>query len=392
MKVINVRSVYEEIRRNKPRIDSIIRYVKRGDISGFTPPSTIVGEANYPNVSLGVLFTNDQNAQAYDSPKYWVENKYDVKSIFLAKTLLVNARDRVNVKNVDSAFIQKAALATMAEKEVQLDMQISKVSQPNLDINEFSPHAIAARLEKLSISDNVRIDRRIERVYYDKDLKATDGIGNLYSDKIDENKISRILSVGGMGVKRKLVLSISDNVRIDRRIERVYYDKDLKATDGIGNLYSDKIDENKISRILSVGGMGVKRKLVPTKWAITAVDDTIGKQFIEEIKTYRNGESYGVISGEFLGNRFTFIFIKGCWSFELLETWNRNASEVMFGDGDYELFQGRKEYVKNTAGAYYAIRLAVLEKLREMKSQFSVLCVREITPEYFAPLGVWVVR
>ncbi len=335
MKVINVRSVYEEIRRNKPRIDGIIRYVKRGDISGFTPPSTIVGEANYPNVSLGVLFTNDQNAQAYDSPKYWVENKYDVKSIFLAKTLLVNARDRVNVKNVDSAFIQKAALATMAEKEVQLDMQISKVSQPNLDINEFSPHAIAARLEKLSISDNVRIDRRIERVYYDKDLKATDGIGNLYSDKIDENKISRILSVGGMGVKRKLV---------------------------------------------------------PTKWAITAVDDTIGKQFIEEIKTYRNGESYGVISGEFLGNRFTFIFIKGCWSFELLETWNRNASEVMFGDGDYELFQGRKEYVKNTAGAYYAIRLAVLEKLREMKSQFSVLCVREITPEYFAPLGVWVVR
>lgn len=335
MKVINVRSVYEEIRRNKPRIDSIIRYVKRGDISGFTPPSTIVGEANYPNVSLGVLFTNDQNAQAYDSPKYWVENKYDVKSIFLAKTLLVNARDRVNVKNVDSAFIQKAALATMAEKEVQLDMQISKVSQPNLDINEFSPHAIAARLEKLSISDNVRIDRRIERVYYDKDLKATEGIGNLYSDKIDENKISRILSVGGMGVKRKLV---------------------------------------------------------PTKWAITAVDDTIGKQFIEEIKTYRNGESYGVISGEFLGNRFTFIFIKGCWSFELLETWNRNASEVMFGDGDYELFQGRKEYVKNTAGAYYAIRLAVLEKLREMKSQFSVLCVREITPEYFAPLGVWVVR
>lgn len=335
MKVINVKSVYEEIRRNKPRIDSIIRYVKKGDISGFTPPSTIVGEANYPNVSLGVLFTNDQNAQAYDSPKYWVENKYDVKSIFLAKTLLVNARDRVNVKNVDSAFIQKAALATMAEKEVQLNMQISKVAQPNLNLNEFSPHAIAARLEKLSISDNVRIDRRIERVYYDKDLKATEGIGSLYSEKIDENKISRILSVGGMGVKRKLV---------------------------------------------------------PTKWAITAVDDTIGKQFIEEIKTYHNGESYGVISGEFLGNRFTFIFIKGCWSFELLETWNRNASEVMFGDGDYELFQGRKEYVKNTAGAYYAIRLAVLEKLKEMKSQFSVLCVREITPEYFAPLGVWVVR
>ena len=62
------------------------------------------------------------------------------------------------------------------------------------------------------------------------------------------------------------------------------------------------------------------------------------------------------------------------------------------GSGDYEFYNGRKEYVKNTAGAYYAVRLAVLEKLLELKEQYSVLVVREILPEYFVPLGVWVVR
>ncbi len=335
MKTVNVKSIYEEIKKNRPRIERIVKYIKQGEVSGFTPPSTLVGEANYPNVSLGVLFTDDSGAQAYDSPRYWVEKKYDVKSIFLAKTLLINARERVGVNNPKADFVQRMALATMSESEVPVELQVSRVSTPSLNINEFYPHAIGAQIERIKVSDNVRIDKRIEKIYYDTDLKATEGIQYLYSDKVDENKISRILSVGGIGIKRRLV---------------------------------------------------------PTKWSITAVDDTVGKKLIGDIKALPYGEDYRIVSGELLGNRYTFIFIKGCWSFELLEAWNRDPGEVMFGEGDYELFQGRKEYVKNTAGAYYAIRLAVLEKLKEIGSQFSVVCVREITPEYFAPLGVWVVR
>ena len=335
MKTVNVKSIYEEIKKNQPRIERIVKYIKQGEVSGFTPPSTLVGEANYPNVSLGVLFTDDSRAQAYDSPRYWVEKKYDVKSIFLAKTLLINARERVSVNNPKADFVQRMALATMSESEVPVELQVSRVSTPSLNINEFYPHAIGAQIERIKVSDNVKIDKRIEKIYYDTDLKATEGIQYLYSDKVDENKISRILSVGGIGIKRRLV---------------------------------------------------------PTKWSITAVDDTVGKKLIGDIKALPYGEDYRIVSGELLGNRYTFIFIKGCWSFELLETWNRDPGEVMFGEGDYELLQGRKEYVKNTAGAYYAIRLAVLEKLKEIGSQFSVVCVREITPEYFAPLGVWVVR
>jgi hypothetical protein len=39
-----------------------------------------------------------------------------------------------------------------------------------------------------------------------------------------------------------------------------------------------------------------------------------------------------------------------------------------------------------------AARLALLERLAEMRRQASALLVREITEERWAPLGVWVVR
>ncbi|MEM3845867.1 MAG: hypothetical protein QXU98_09220, partial [Candidatus Parvarchaeota archaeon] len=82
---------------------------------------------------------------------------------------------------------------------------------------------------------------------------------------------------------------------------------------------------------------------------------------------------------------------KGEWSFELIEVWN-NSSKLFIGDGDYELYEGRKTYASNTAGGYYAVRLAVLEELKRLKRQFTVVAIREITPDYFVPLGVWVVR
>ena len=39
-----------------------------------------------------------------------------------------------------------------------------------------------------------------------------------------------------------------------------------------------------------------------------------------------------------------------------------------------------------------AVSFALLERLAEMRRQASALLVREITEEYWAPLGVWVVR
>lgn len=335
MNITNVGSVYSELIKNKKEINKLVDYVKKGDISGFTPPSALVGEYNYPNVSVGVIFTEDNNAEVYDAPKLWAANNYKVADVFSLRTRLVSAAKNFNVNNINIDDLERVRLAVISSGELNIGLKVSRVNLPKISANDAYQHGIKANLEKFKINDNFKIDKRIEDVYYDRDMKAGEGIRELYALNIDENKISKMLSVGAMGVKRKLV---------------------------------------------------------PTKWSITAVDDSLGKEQIEKIKTFKKGENYMIKTGQFLGNRFTFIFLKGPWSFELLETWNRDSNNVFMGSGDYEFYGGRKEYVKNTAGAYYAVRLAVLEKLMQLKEQYSVLVVREILPEYFVPLGVWVVR
>jgi hypothetical protein len=59
---------------------------------------------------------------------------------------------------------------------------------------------------------------------------------------------------------------------------------------------------------------------------------------------------------------------------------------------DYEPYAGRKTYAENCGGGYYAARLPIVEKLKKLKRQASILCLRFITGEYAVPLGVWVVR
>jgi len=51
-----------------------------------------------------------------------------------------------------------------------------------------------------------------------------------------------------------------------------------------------------------------------------------------------------------------------------------------------------KNYAENCAGGYYTVRLAISEKLMELRRQASVLALRFITDEYTLPLGVWVTR
>jgi hypothetical protein len=65
---------------------------------------------------------------------------------------------------------------------------------------------------------------------------------------------------------------------------------------------------------------------------------------------------------------------------------------VNVGSGDFEDYTGRKDYAENVGGAYYSARLAVLEYLKNIKKQASVLVYREIGSEYSIPLGVWVIR
>jgi hypothetical protein len=192
---------------------------------------------------------------------------------------------------------------------------------------------------------------------------------------------------------------IAENVKIPRKVDEVVSDTDMKAIEASMLLYSHSIPISKIEKIFSVGLLGLpfQRKLVPTRWSITGVDDIIGKELRKKIKTYPELSEFQVFHNEYIGNHYEIILIPSPYEYELIEVkqpksvWNPYGKQPAIYS-DYESYWGRKDYASSTAGAFYAGRLSVLEYLERIKRQASILIIREVLPAYFAPMGIWQFR
>ena len=206
----------------------------------------------------------------------------------------------------------------------------------------------------------------------------------------------KILTPHGMRAGLKSV-EITGNVKIDKKVDKVINDE-IKASEAIEYLYKNEFNEYTLSKILSVGVMGLKKnkKLVPTRWSITATDDILGKQFLKNVKNYPWIENYELFFGEFMGNQYIILMFPSVWSYELFEMYlphsSWNPGNEIKASTDIEGYSGRKNYAFDTAGGYYASRFAILEYLNSIKRQASVIALRVETPSYWAALGVWVVR
>jgi hypothetical protein len=188
-------------------------------------------------------------------------------------------------------------------------------------------------------------------------------------------------------------MEITTNPLIPRKVDEVVEEKDALAAASVGELYSAGIDLGHISRLLSFGLLGKKRKLVPTRWSITASDDMVGKLLAEKMADNPVVSDFYLYSSQDLGNHFEILLIPEAYSFELIEIWMPGSAWSPQGwmGSDREDLRGKKEY-SPLAGGYYASRLAVLEELSRLGRQAAVLAVREISERYWAPLGVWVPR
>ncbi len=175
----------------------------------------------------------------------------------------------------------------------------------------------------------------------------------------------------------------------DKSIQRAYYDHDLKAQDAVVSLYNRGIEISKIQKCFSVGMFGKKRKLVPTKWSITATDSIIAESLVSEILEFDLIDSCRVFSHDHLGNLFSVVLFPHRWLFENQEAWH-TGNGIGFGS-DIEDAKGI-DHPPVTAGAFFAAKLGVAEYLLEKKCQASALVLREIRPEYAVPVGVWQIR
>src|SRR5207302_4046079 len=78
------------------------------------------------------------------------------------------------------------------------------------------------------------------------------------------------------------------NSSVDDRIEKAFYDRDLVADDAVLQLYRNGVLVTRIQRAFSLGmfGENKRRKLVPTRWSITAVDSNLSLRLMARVRQH----------------------------------------------------------------------------------------------------------
>ena len=191
---------------------------------------------------------------------------------------------------------------------------------------------------------------------------------------------------------------ICENPKIPKVVDSLI-EEGRKAKETIIELYGKGLDNYYITNVLSIGKLGVleKRILVPTRWSITATDDMLGKYLAEKVREQKQLNSVWVFSHESFSNHYEIIVAPGQWEFENFEAWcpktlwNFEGKKTRISR-EYEPFGGRSKYASLQAGAYYAVRLAVLEFLAGIRRQGRVVAIREVYEGYQIPVGVFQVR
>lgn len=325
---------YEFVNANSKRFTNKV-------IDGSSPPSLFVGEYGYPHVRVGPMVPPYHgDTSILDNPELWLGKS--LEEIVNYRINLLKGTMIHNVSKISDRYIESLQDMALSKRAIDSTMTFEKI--PSQYLNEMV----------LSKSD-------------------LEEIPTVFSAPVSEFKIYPSTS--------------------DERIEKKYYDGDLLASDAVIELYENKVDITRIAKVLSIGMLGRKknRKLVPTKWSITAADDIVSMNLLKKIKDNTVLDCYLVFDFNHLGNYYSIIFIPDdVWNFEMIESWIDTNGSVHIGS-DYESGKNIDHY-PSIAGAYFAARLAAAEYLFKKRKKSSVLILRETHPEYFISLGVWQIR
>jgi len=312
------------------------------DINGSSPPGVFVGRLGYPKVSIGPMVPpRFGDTSILDTPEEWLGRPID--QIVDYRYSLVRGNSRADVEDArdPNRFLSTLQELAMADRPVDSELRLSRTPRKILALSEDTqPYGPSAPLDRFTLG-NSSSDRRIESAYYDRDLKATEAVGALYSEGVLVSRIQKAFSLG-------------------------------------------------------MFGEGPRRRIVPTRWSITAVDSSISLSLLERVKHYPTIDDYRVYSFGVYDNQYVAILLPEPWRFEWIEAWFPNTTwnqhqNTPYMIGDYEEYFGRKTYAR-VGGCYYSTRLAVAEALDRERKQAAAIVLRETYPGYLMPLGVWNIR
>jgi len=316
--------------------------IDKTTLDGACPPSVFVGRIGYPDVAIGPMIPPYHgDTSLMDTPERWVGLPID--DIIDFRSNLVRGMHRVDVHDVENTnkLVARTRDLALARNPPDVVAEFQRKPQGRMTVDDdVQPFGPSAPLSKFDVS-NFRFDNRLEKAFFDTDLRAGEAIVSLYKDGTLLSQIQRAFSVGAFGV-------------------------------------------------------GKRRKFVPTRWSITAVDSNLGLHMLETTKTFQPIDEYRVYETMSLDNRWAILMMPTSWRYELIEAWYPNTAWNPHSDkiaimSDSEFFDGRTTYA-SIGGCYYAARLAVNELLQRERRQAGVSIMREAHPGYILPVGVWNVR
>lgn len=309
--------------------------------SGASPPGVFVGRVGYPKVYVGPLVSAHPDPWRFDLPESWLNMSVDTIVGFRFELLRATGALSVYDAADPSESLIRLHELVLSSKPVDTELELRS-----------PPRAV------LTLSDDVE----------------PMGPTAPYQD----------MKIGGSSA--------------DRRIERVYYDADLKASQAVIDLYSRGVEVSRIQKSFSVGmmGEGRRRRLVPTRWSITAVDTILSEKLIRQLVELPEIGETRLYVLENLGSTYIGFIFPGEWAYEWVEAWQPRTVWNPSGSGaeltgDMEDWRGRTTYAE-PGGCYYAARLAAAEGLLRLERKGRVVLLREIHSGYMMPLGVWSVR
>ncbi len=321
-----------------------LAHIKDKEFIGSSPPSIFVSWHNYPNITIAPMLPTTvlKDADFLDNPERWFG--LESEKIVEFRETMVRSNVPVNVKSAADPSYELSEIQeiTLAKKQIDLEIKLQRVPIPKVSYSNFNaPLGPTARMEKMELVSNPSVYKKLDYIVSDDDVKSRTAIDELYSKRIPVNSIMKVLSSGLLGVKKN-------------------------------------------------------RRLVPTRWAITAIDDTVSKIHVEKLTGYSTIDSWQLFHSKYLENNYWILLTPTTWMFEVLEAWGPNTpwtqdSKTLQISQDFEFYDGRKKYASNVQGGYYAARGAVTEYLLKQKRQAGCIIFREIG-DYDAPLGVWQCR
>ncbi|HEY1197858.1 MAG TPA: hypothetical protein VGG32_03935 [Thermoplasmata archaeon] len=312
------------------------------DLNGTSPPALFVGRFGYPKVSVGPLLSPEHGStELFDTPEEWVGRS--VAEVVSFRTGLVRGTIPIRVTDAERPIpiLEELQLLGIAGETVDSEVRFRRPPRGHLSLSDSTPpFGPSAPIETIRL-DVRRVDPHLDRLTSDVHANARVAVEELYHRGVRVSRIQRAFSVGTLGRRGR-------------------------------------------------------RRLVPTRWSITAVDDLLSKMNLGRVRDLPELSETLVYRFTALDNRWVIAFLPGAYRYESIEAWypntlwNPNPSRIVM-IGDHEGYRGRTTYA-SIGGCYYAARLATSEALLNLGHQAGVVVLREVHPGEILPLGVWNVR